>query len=117
MPPSRRGHRQASAPPRFAAGSVLSRICSVESQLAFHPAPAASFTAEQKAYLKGFFAALSQRGLAPFAGHTSSGQITNDPASAASNMAAEELGFNTPVSDLCREERWKFEENPLDIWD
>src|SRR5579859_808648 len=32
-------------------------------------------------------------------------------------MAAEELYFSTPVSELCREERWKFEENPLDIWD
>jgi ferredoxin-nitrite reductase len=89
----------------------------VESQLAFNPAPASSFTGEQKEYLRGFFAGLSERGLVPFAGHTSSGQITNDPASAPSNMAAEELYFTTPVSDLCREERWKFEENPLDIWD
>jgi ferredoxin-nitrite reductase len=89
----------------------------VESQLAFNPAPASSFTGEQKEYLRGFFAGLSERGLVPFAGHTSSGQITNDPASATSNMAAEELYFSTPVSDLCREERWKFEENPLDIWD
>jgi ferredoxin-nitrite reductase len=89
----------------------------VESQLAFNPAPASSFTGEQKEYLRGFFAGLSERGLVPFAGHTSSGQITNDPASASSNMAGEELYFNAPVSDLCREERWKFEENPLDIWD
>ena len=89
----------------------------MESQLAFNPAPASSFTGEQKEYLKGFFAGLSERGLVPFAGHTSSGQITNDPASAPSNMAAEELYFSTPVSDLCREERWKLEENPLDIWD
>ena len=29
----------------------------------------------------------------------------------------EELYFGTPVSDLCREELWKYEENPLDIWD
>ena len=89
----------------------------MESQLASNPAPASSFTAEQKEYLKGFFDGLSQRGLVPFAGHTPSGQITNDPASGSPNMAAEELYFNTPVSDLCREERWKFEENPLDIWD
>ena len=89
----------------------------MESQLASNPAPASSFTAEQKEYLKGFFDGLSQRGLVPFAGHTLSGQITNDPASGSPNMAAEELYFNTPVSDLCREERWKFEENPLDIWD
>ena len=25
--------------------------------------------------------------------------------------------IGTPVSDLCKEERWKHEENPLDIWD
>jgi ferredoxin-nitrite reductase len=89
----------------------------MESQLASNPAPSSSFTAEQKEYLKGFFEGLAQRGLVPFAGHTISGQITNDPGSGNQNMAAEELYFNTPVSDLCREERWKFEENPLDIWD
>ncbi len=53
----------------------------MESQLASNPAPPSSFTAEQKEYLKGFFDGLSQRGLVPFAGHTRSGQITNDPAS------------------------------------
>ncbi len=62
----------------------------MESQLASNPAPAASFTAEQKEYLKGFFDGLAQRGLVPFAGHTTSGQITNDPASGSANMAAEE---------------------------
>ena len=31
------------------------RVCSMESQLASNPAPASSFTAEQKEYLKGFF--------------------------------------------------------------
>src|SRR5580692_1205252 len=89
----------------------------MESQLASNPAPSSSFTAEQKEYLKGFFDGLAQRGLVPFAGHTASGQITNDPASGSENLAAEELYFNTPIPDLCREERWKFEENPLDIWD
>ena len=87
----------------------------MESQLV--PNPASSFTEEQKEYLKGFFDGLTERGLVPFVGHTPSGRITNDPAAGVSNMAAEELYFNTPVSDLCREERWKFEENPLDIWD
>jgi ferredoxin-nitrite reductase len=89
----------------------------MESQLVPNPAPASSFTEEQKEYLKGFFDGLAQRVLIPFAGHTTSGQITNDRGSGVSNMAAEELYFNTPVSDLCREERWKFEENPLDVWD
>ncbi len=77
------------------------------------------FTPEQKEYLRGFFAGVSQRGAVPFVGHTASGLITSDPASGVDNEAAgrEELYFGTPVSDLCREENWKHEENPLDIWD
>ena len=37
----------------------------------------------------------------------------------ATNLAepAEETYHGTPVSDLCREELWKYEQNPLDIWD
>ena len=31
--------------------------------------------------------------------------------------AVEETFHGTPVSDLCREELWKHESNPLDIWD
>jgi ferredoxin-nitrite reductase len=94
----------------------------MESQLVSHPGPASEFGAVQKEYLHGFFSGLAQRSLAPFAGHTAGGQITNDPESGATNLAAEkpaeeELYFNTPVSDLCREERWKREQNPLDVWD
>ena len=77
-----------------------------------------TFTVEQKEYLQGFFAGVAQRG-APFVGHTPSGQITGDPASGLANQAAEaieETYFGTPVSELCKEERWKREENPLDIW-
>ena len=78
------------------------------------------FTEEQKHYLQGFFAGVAQRGSSPFVGHNFSGLITSDPASGAVNQAAElpeETYFGTPVSDLCKEERWKLEENPLDIWD
>jgi ferredoxin-nitrite reductase len=94
----------------------------MESQLASNPGFTSEFTAVQKEYLHGFFSGLAQRGLVPFVGHTPAGQITNDPASGAANLAeenptAEGMYFNTPVSDLCREERWKREENPLDIWD
>lgn len=94
----------------------------METELAHNPASASPFTTVQKEYLRGFFDGLAQRGLIPFAGHTETGQITNDPASGATNLAAEEplaeeMYFNTPVSDLCREERWKREQNPLDIWD
>ena len=83
------------------------------------PENLASFTAEQKEYLLGFFAGAMQRGAAPFAGHTASGLLTGDPASGAVNSAepAEETLHGTAVSDLCREELWKYEQNPLDIWD
>lgn len=80
----------------------------------------AHFTAEQQQYLQGFFAGAAQRGAIPFVGHTAAGQITNNPASGVANQSAppaEEMYFGTPVADLCREERWKYEENPLDIWD
>ena len=80
----------------------------------------APFTQEQKHYLQGFFAGVGQRGNFPFVGHAPSGLITSDPASGLKNLAMEpieELYFGTPVSDLCKEERWKREENPLDIWD
>ena len=80
----------------------------------------AGFTAEQQKYLEGFFAGAVQRGPIPFVGHTTSGRITSDSSSGLLNQAAgpsEETYFGTPVSDLCKEERWKHEENPLDIWD
>jgi len=77
------------------------------------------FSTEQKEYLQGFFAGVSQRSTIPFVGHTAAGLITSDPASGLANHAAtqEELYFGTPVSDLSREETWKWEENPLYIWD
>ena len=80
----------------------------------------AEFTAEQKQYLLGFFeGALHNGGAQPFVGQTAAGLITHDPASGVSNQAegAEETYHGTPVSDLCREEVWKYEQNPLDIWD
>ncbi|NYF78336.1 NirA family protein [Granulicella arctica] len=80
----------------------------------------AAFTEEQQQYLQGFFAGIAQRGAIPFVGHNASGQITNDPASGLVNQAAEApetMYFGTPVSDLCREEHWKYDENPLDVWD
>lgn len=81
----------------------------------------AEFTAEQKQYLQGFFAGMAQRGYTlPFAGHTSDGRITSDPTSQLPNEAAdasEPMWFDTPISDLAREERWKFEQEPLEIWE
>src|SRR3954453_7660330 len=79
----------------------------------------AGFTFEQKEYLAGFFAGAMQRAVPPFVGITATGQITSDPASGAPNLAeaADETYHGTPVSDLCREERGKPEQNPLDLWD
>ncbi len=79
----------------------------------------AGFTAEQKEYLLGFFAGAMQRSARPFVGFTANGLLTGDPASGTVNLAepAEETFHGTPVSELCKEERWKLEQDPLDVWD
>jgi ferredoxin-nitrite reductase len=80
----------------------------------------ATFSAEQKEYLLGFFAGAMQRNVRPLIGHSSaSGLLTDAPFSGSVNRAApaEESFHGTPVSDLCREELWKYEKNPLDLWD
>jgi ferredoxin-nitrite reductase len=76
------------------------------------------FTLDQKEYLAGFFAGVMQQRARHFVGVTPSGLLTSDPASGAVNLAeaAEETYHGVPLSELCREERWKAEENPLDIW-
>ena len=77
-----------------------------------------AFTPEQKEYLAGFMAGVGASGV--FVGTTAAGQLTASPsASATPNLATpvEEKIFNTPLSDLCKEERWKYDENPLDAWD
>lgn len=82
------------------------------------------FTPEQKQYLEGFLAALASQ--APFVGMTAAGQFTAEAAAAVSpaNLAAptveapaEPSVFGTPLSELCKPERWKYDENPLDIWE
>ncbi|WP_229740871.1 NirA family protein [Silvibacterium dinghuense] len=74
-----------------------------------------AFSAEQENYLRGFFAGVMQR---PFVGQNAAGQLTCQPGTGA-NLAApqEEMFFGTPVSDLCAEELWKYQSNPLDLWD
>ncbi len=78
-----------------------------------------AFSPEQKEYLLGFFQGTMQRGIPPFVGHTPSGLLTDHAASGLVNRAEseEETFHGTPVSDLCREELWKHDQNPLDIWD
>ncbi len=69
-----------------------------------------TFNLEQKEYLEGFLLAAARRGEAFF-----DSRITADAASGTVNLT--ESYFGTPVEDLCKEERWKYEENPLDIWE
>ncbi|SDF23577.1 NirA family protein [Terriglobus roseus] len=73
------------------------------------------FLSEQKAYLQGFFAAVAQN--YPYVGQVGSGQFSADPNLGGPNLADAPTFFNTPVEDLCAEERWKYESNPLDLWD
>lgn len=80
--------------------------------------PSTQFTPEQKQYLEGFLAAIAAQ--SPFVGQTSTGQLTANPAAGGANLAsasAEETVFGTPLSELSKPERWKYDENPLDIWD
>ena len=76
------------------------------------------FTLEQKEYIRGLFVKKPWSGLVPFVGHTADGLITAEPAPGVANVAEpESIWFDTPVSDLSREERWKFEQDPFAIWD
>jgi len=83
------------------------------------PTNPATFSAEQKEYLLGFFAGTMQPGVRPFVGHTPSGLVTADPSPGLLNGSepAEETFHGVPISELSREELWKYEQNPLDIWD
>ncbi len=65
------------------------------------------FTPEQKEYLAGFMAALSQRNADALG------------AAVGTNRAepGEETICGTPLADVTKQERWKHEEHPLDCWD
>lgn len=79
-----------------------------------------NFTEDQKQYLQSFFAGVQQRRMIPFAGHLADGRITSDPNAGVMNVAiegVEPLYFGTPMSEFCREEMWKYEQNGLDIWE
>lgn len=77
------------------------------------------FTSQQKEYLAGFFHGVAKQIAQPFVGTNASGQFTCHAALNAANLAAdvEPSVHGTPISDLCREEQWKHERNPLDIWE
>jgi ferredoxin-nitrite reductase len=76
--------------------------------------PKSGFSEAQVDWLRSFFAPLAAR---PFVGQTADGRLSADPRAAAENLAEEPTLFGTPYSDLSKPERWKLEENPLDIWD
>jgi ferredoxin-nitrite reductase len=73
------------------------------------------FTPMQKQYLEQFFSSVGP--LIPYAAHTVSGLLTADSSSGLPNAAAPATFHGTPVDELCREELWKYEQQPLDIWD
>ena len=81
--------------------------------------PPLPFTAAQKEYLAGFMTGISTSGV--FVGATSTGQLTTQAASSVTGNQAvpanEPTVHGTPLGDLCKEERWKYEENPLDAWE
>ena len=80
-------------------------------------APSTGFTPEQKQYLEGFLAAVAAQ---PFVAQTAAGQLTATPGAGAPNLAQpppEDAVFGTPLGELCKPERWKYDENPLDIWE
>ncbi len=85
----------------------------------FRPGDTPGFTTEQKEYLAGFFSGAMQRSPQPFVGLTATGKFTGNASEGGTNLgvAAEPEVHGIPVSDLCREELWKYEQNPLDIWD
>lgn len=80
------------------------------------PPSGPAFSAEQKEFLSGFMAGVAQRGLHPYVGATATGRLTGDPAQGGANLAEETI-YGTPLGDVCKEERWKHEEHPLDGWD
>jgi len=79
------------------------------------------FSLEQKEYLQGFMAGVHASGPLPFVGLTTTGLLTGSPASSGTgNLAAEAVEpsvHGTPLSELCREEKWKYDEDPLDAWE
>jgi ferredoxin-nitrite reductase len=95
------------------------------------PAPATgAFSSDQKEYLQGFMAGVLASGQYAYIGATPGGRLTNDPGAAATpprNLAAPALSrvegpagdsvFGTPLADLSKPERWKHEQDGLDVWE
>jgi ferredoxin-nitrite reductase len=63
--------------------------------------PQQAFTDEQKEYLAGFLAGVAQ-------------PLNPQPSTL---KPAEPAVHGTPLAELCKQERWKYDEEALDIWD
>jgi precorrin-3B synthase len=85
------------------------------------PLASAPFRPDQKEYLQGFFAALATTGqltALTASGSTPSPTTAATPASTlGAPLSSPSLFHNTPIDDLCQQERWKHAEHPLDGWD
>jgi ferredoxin-nitrite reductase len=72
----------------------------------------APFSDDQKEYLQGFMAGVAASGQFPLSAGGSTSSPTPSPAAAAKPSV-----HGTPLADLCKEEKWKHDENPLDSWE
>jgi ferredoxin-nitrite reductase len=72
--------------------------------VAIKTGPPTEFSPEQKEYLAGFLAGLARRDLAHSNG-------------AAESVPLEEKIFGNSLAEVTKQERWKYEEHPLDGWD
>ena len=77
----------------------------------------AALSVEQKEYLQGFTAGLAAANAFPFVGQNSQGQLTASAVDGAKNLAASPKWFGFDLDEITNEERFKRDENPLDIWD
>ena len=66
------------------------------------------FSAEQTSYLSGFVSGILQGRELPFLGQDGERRFTHEP---------EQSVFGTPLEDLCKEERIKYEQHGLDCYD
>jgi len=72
------------------------------------------FSDEQKQYLEGYFSALRQQGGIPWLSQNSTGKFTAEAPAASLDQAHV---YGTPISELSKEERIKYEQNGLDVWE
>jgi ferredoxin-nitrite reductase len=77
----------------------------------------AALSVEQKEYLQGFTAGLAAAHAFPFVSQNAQGQLTALAADEATNLASPTKWFGFDLDEITNEERFKRDENPLDIWD